>query len=215
MISFENKKLSFAAFTGAVIALFAITWAASAKTAAGGTHVTVAKHRSVTISAFHRPFKPNRAQRAQRRAIARMIKRSPRASIASSAKVKHSRAVKIEGYPDSVWIAPADDGSVCTFIPDPVDGWGAGCATPEELLSGNAVTMLGGAPGTVLAQDAIVAIVIPDGGEPPTVQRSDGSVSVMNVDLNVAAAVLPSGALVRSGRASVAIPDPQPSNLSP
>lgn len=217
MKAFTQKKLHLIALAiaaGAMLAIVAV-WSASAEPSAGGEKTVVAAEKKVVISAFRKPFKPTRAQRKQRRAIARQVKRSPRRSIAATANVRRARAVAVEGYGASVWILPGDDGSVCTFIPDPVDGWGAGCATAEELAAGHAMTMLGGAPGTPLGDSAIVAVVVPDGYEEPTVRRPDGSLSVLTATSNVAAAVVPPGALVRSGRASMTVPDPQSSALSP
>lgn len=215
MISSKRKTLVALTAAGALIAVFAVVWAASANPSISDPRPVISSKQTASVSAFRRPFKPNSAQRSQRRAIKRMIKRSPRASIAYKADVRRSRSVPVDGYAASVWIAPSEDGSVCTFIPDPVDGWGAGCATAEEVAAGQAMTLLGGAPGTVLADSAIVAIVVPDGAASPSVRRPDGGVSTLRVDQNVAAAVVPPGALVRSGRASISVPDQQPSALSP
>jgi hypothetical protein len=214
----KSKQLAVAVVAAVAIVAVVTVWSASAEqtpAGAAGAEASATGKQKAVVSAFRKPFKPTRAQRAQRRKVARMVKRSPRSSIAATADARRARAVAVAGYAASVWILPAEDGSVCTFIPDPLDGWGAGCATAEELASGHAMTMLGGAPGTPLGDSAIVAVVVPDGYEEPTVRRPDGSLSVLTATSNVAAAVVQPGVLVRSGRASITVPDPKSSDLSP
>lgn len=204
------------AVSGAAALLLGVVWAASATPSQDGVTTSAKRHQTVRVSAFKKKFTPTRAQRAQRRGIRRQVKRSPRTSIASTAMISRSRPAPISGWAASAWIAPAADGSVCTFIPDPLDGWGASCATASEVAAGSAMTLLGGAPSGPLANAAIVAVVVPDGGQSPIVEQPNGSVVALDVSSNVAAAVVSPGALVRSGRAAITVPDPQlPEGLSP
>lgn len=214
-MSIRKQVRTAVALVGSAVIVFGAVWAASASPSEDQPRVAVNNAPTAKISAFKRKFTPTRAQRVQRRAIKRQIRRSPRTSIAASADSSRSRPVPVAGFDASVWIMPADDGAVCTFIPDPVDGWGASCATAEEVADGSAVTLLGGWSTGPLADAAIVAVVVPDRSEGPTLERPDGSVAAIDVNSNVAAAVVPPGALVRSGRVTVTVPNSPPSNCSP
>lgn len=88
--------------------------------------------------------------------------------------------------------------SVCVVIPDPVDGYGAGCNTTSNVLNGEATTVLksvadGAAPATVVS-------VVRDGGQAPQVSRADGTSAALTVKGNVAAAQLASSDTVTAGK---------------
>jgi hypothetical protein len=115
---------------------------------------------------------------------------------AGEADFSLARAAPIAGSTADAWIAPAGNG-VCTYLPDPVDGYGAGCATIGEVDEGKAVSVLF---GDVHNGGVIFAAVIADGGPAPRVVHSDGSVWPLPVHSNVAAALLqPSDKVQMSG----------------
>lgn len=111
-----------------------------------------------------------------------------------------ARAAPVAGGSSNVWIAPSG-GDVCTFIPDPVDGYGASCAPIAAIKAGKAVTVLGGTPDTP-AESVIVAVLVPDGAAPPVVVV-DGQTSTLKVTGNVAAARLPATAQVKTAAVSL------------
>jgi hypothetical protein len=110
-----------------------------------------------------------------------------------------ARAAPIAGSSADAWIAPAGNG-VCTYLPDPVDGYGAGCSTIGEVKKGKAVSILfGDVPGGAVMFSAVVA----DGGSEPRVIHSDGSVSLLAVRSNVAAGLLQSSDTVQTSGATI------------
>jgi hypothetical protein len=118
---------------------------------------------------------------------------------AGDADFSLARAAPIAGSSANVWIAPAGNG-VCTYLPDPVDGYGAGCATISEVREGNAVSvLLGDLPNGAVMFAAVVA----DGGPEPRVIHRDGSVSSLVVRSNVAAGLLQPSDKVQTGGAAV------------
>lgn len=103
-----------------------------------------------------------------------------------------ARPAPIAGSSDRAWIAPAGD-EVCLFVPDPVDGYGATCSSTNDIAAGRAIAILAGAPGE--GSRAVVAALVPDGGQAPTI--ADGnSQAMMTVADNVAAATVSSSARV-------------------
>jgi hypothetical protein len=106
----------------------------------------------------------------------------------------------IAGASSQVWIAPSD-GAVCTYIPDPVDGWGGTCATLSTVEAGEAFSILGG-PNDDIGDTAIVAVVVADGGAAPTVV-ANGVTTALAVQNNVAAALVPTTDTLNVGRRSI------------
>lgn len=103
-----------------------------------------------------------------------------------------ARPAPIAGSPNRAWIAPAGN-EVCLFVPDPVDGYGATCSSTSDIAAGRAIAILAGAPGD--ESRAVVAALVPDGGQAPTI--TDGKTqTAMTVADNVAAATVSSSAKV-------------------
>jgi hypothetical protein len=109
-----------------------------------------------------------------------------------SADLELARVAPIAGTQADAWIAPAGNG-ICTYLPDPVDGYGAGCSTLTEIEAGTAYAVLF---GDLPKEEVMFAAVVPDGAAAPSVQLADGSVETLGVHSNVAAAILPSTATV-------------------
>jgi hypothetical protein len=100
-----------------------------------------------------------------------------------------ARAVPVAGWSAEAWIAPAGDGA-CIYLPDPVDGYGSGCSTLEQIDAGKAYSVLFG--GGLPQGKVMIAFLVPDGGEAPRVVHSDGSVTSLAVRSNLAAGLLSS-----------------------
>jgi len=97
-----------------------------------------------------------------------------------------ARVTTIAGSRADAWIAPAGNG-VCVYLPDPVDGYGAGCSTLDQVDEGKAFSILFGD----LPHGAVMlAVVVADGVAAPRVVHSDGSVTSLAVHSNVAAGLL-------------------------
>src|SRR4051812_30790818 len=122
-------KRSTTALCLGLLLVFASVGIASA-TSAG--HRAGKKH-AMRISAFHRPFHATRAQRAQRAEIRREFRHAPSDSAVASTVYDTARTVTIPGTGTDVWIAPDDNGGVCTFIDDPLGGYGSACNTPDVI----------------------------------------------------------------------------------
>ncbi|MBJ7353792.1 MAG: hypothetical protein JHC98_03120 [Thermoleophilaceae bacterium] len=159
------------------------------------------------VSVLKQPFQPTRRQRRELLKLRRQVAKSPHASIASTASVPDARPIELpEGLGDA-WVSMADDGAVCTFIPDPLGGYGSSCATQEDLRTGGAVTVLGGAGQ--LNNKAIAVIVVPDGGQDPVVTEPDGRQEHPQVD-GIGATVVPERSRVSVGAVSLEIPEFDP-----
>lgn len=112
----------------------------------------------------------------------------------------HSSA--ISGSTDKAWIAPSG-GDVCTYLRDPANGWGGGCYSLSSVQAGDAYTILGGGVSGDLGNDVVVAVVVPEGNSAPQVVAPDGKVTTLSVAGNVAAAVVPSDDVLKTGGISV------------
>lgn len=167
----------------------------------------------VKVSALERPFTPTARHRRELSQLRRQISKSPMASIAATASVPDARPVALpEGLGDA-WISLANDGAICTFIPDPLGGYGSSCSTQTDLRAGGAVTVLGGAGQ--LNNEAIAVMVVPDGGQDPVVTEPDGSQDLPPVD-GIGATVVQESSRVTIGGVSIEIPEFDPRcSLSP
>jgi hypothetical protein len=195
----EMKLRTFAGLMLSVsILLAAVIGVAGART--GGSTATTP---TMKIGALGRPFSPTSKQRRELAALRRQISRSPRATIASTANAPDARPVPLPEGLDDAWVSEADDGAICTFIPDPLGGYGASCTTQADLRLGGAVTVLGGAGR--LKHQAVVVMVVPDGGQDPVVTEPDGTQRHQDVD-GIGAAILPESARVTIGGVSLEIP---------
>jgi hypothetical protein len=173
---------------------------------AGGERATSARHARLAV--FDRPFHASRAQLRERAEIHREFRRAPRGTAVASAAIDGSRPVAIDGTSAEAWIAPAADGGVCTFIPDPLGGYGSACASPDSIAAGHAMTTLIVGQGGPLAGQAIVVIVEPDAAHAPTVHRPDGTTTHLALANNVATGILQPGDQVSSGVSTIEIPRP-------
>jgi hypothetical protein len=106
-----------------------------------------------------------------------------------------ARAAPIAGSSADAWIAPAGDG-VCIYLPDPVDGYGAGCSTVTQIDEGRGFSVLF---GDLPEGGVMIAVLVPDGAAPPKVTHGDGSVTTLTVHSNLAAAVLQRTDVVDTG----------------
>jgi hypothetical protein len=177
---------------------------ASATSAHGGA----AKKPHARISAFHRPFHPTRNQRAQRTEIRREFRQAPRESAVASTAYDSARTVTIPDTETDVWIAPDDGGGVCTFIADPLNGYGSACHTSEVIANGQAATMLIVGEGDPLSGKALVAIVEPDGAAPPTVRAPNGATRELPLEGNLATGLVNPGDTLESNGNEIVVPQP-------
>jgi len=112
-----------------------------------------------------------------------------------------ARAVAIAGANADAWIAPAGDG-VCIYLPDPVDGYGAGCSTLAQIGRGSGFSVLF---GDVPHDGVMFAVLVADGAASPRVRHGDGSVTSLAVRSNLAAAVLEPTDTVEIGDTTVSL----------
>lgn len=158
------------------------------------------------VSLLKAKFKPTRAERKRLRTIGRLVKRSPRGSLVARARVANARPVRRAVGLGDAWIAPAADGSICTFIPDPLGGYASSCATQDDLRAGGSITAVGAGPGRNADAEAHVVVVIPDGAPNPTAVSPDGEQSEIPIDANAGAATVGLGTTIRAGGKRLTIP---------
>lgn len=163
---------------------------------------------AVRLSAFDRPFRATRVQRAQRSEIRREFRQAPRGSAVASAVFDTARPVTIPGTQTNAWIAPDGGGGACTFIDDPLGGYGSSCATPDVIGNGQAATILVVGDGSPLAGKALVALVEPDGAAAPVVHRADGSTDALPVSNNLATGLVSPGDTISSAGNQMVVPKP-------
>ena len=118
-----------------------------------------------------------------------------------AADFSSARPAPISGRSGRVWIAPSGN-NVCTYIPDPVNGWGGGCYPVGTVEAGEAYSILGGPSGS-LGNDVIVAVVIADGRPAPEVVAPDGTSTPLAVISNVAAALVPADDSLKVGTKTI------------
>lgn len=126
----------------------------------------------VRVSSLTEPFEPTTAQRRDLRKLRSQLRRAHTASMATSVAIPDARPVALPEGLGTAWVASAPDGGVCTFIPDPLGGFGSSCATQADLRAGGSITVLGGAGE--LSDQAIAVLVVPDGGPTPVVTSPNG-----------------------------------------
>lgn len=163
-------------------------------------------HSSAKTSVLGTRFAPTKKQARQLRRISRLVKAAPKASIAATADVSSSRPVALPTGRGDAWITPASDGSVCTFISDPLGGYGSSCASQADLLAGGAITVVGGSPTAPNPGELVAVIVIPDGGAAPTVQSPSGETDALMVSSNTASTVVASGSQIVAGKVVLTLP---------
>jgi hypothetical protein len=176
--------------------------------ATSGQHGANKHAHPMRISALHRPFHPTRIQRAQLRELRREFRPAPRNSAVASTVYDAARTVTIPGTTTDVWIAPDENGGVCTFIDDPLGGYGSACHTADVIASGRAVTMVLVGDDSELSGKALVAMVEPDGAVPPTVRTKDGTTRELPIQANVATAVVDPGETISANGNDTVVPQP-------
>lgn len=108
----------------------------------------------------------------------------------SSASFANAQPVPISGSDARAWLVPAAN-RVCAFIPDPVDGYGAGCVTLEDIRAGHGFSLLSN-------EDRVLALAyVPVGDLAPTVEANGKQVD-FKLTGNAAAGVLPPGSTISS-----------------
>lgn len=124
--------------------------------------------------------------------VAKIEKSFASATSGPISRVDYRRAqpVPIEGSTSTAWIAPAGD-HVCAFIPDPVDGYGAGCVTVTDIELGRGYSFLHD------DVQAYTLIYVLDGDDAPKVESKRG-VEELKPSVNAVAAHLPIDSAVRS-----------------
>lgn len=159
--------------------------------------------RPPKISALESPAHLTRRQRRDLVRLRRHLRRTPGRAIAASADPVAAHPVDLpEGLGDA-WVTKADDGAVCTFIPDPLGGYASSCATTEDLQHGGAITALGGA-GT-LDGEAVAVLVVVDGAGTPVITSPDGQQSYAQID-GLGATLLEEESSIEIGNTSMTVP---------
>jgi hypothetical protein len=180
--------------------LVAIIGAATAQT----VEPRLKHQRPVTVSALKQSFHPTRRQKRELRRLRTQIRKSPSTTIASTAAAEDAHPVALPEDLGDAWVTLADDGAVCTFIPDPLGGYGSSCATQSDLQAGGAITVLGGAGQ--LRDEAVAVLVVPDGGQTPVVTDPNGSTEEQPTD-GLGAALVAEESSIAVGGVEVTIPD--------
>lgn len=158
----------------------------------------------VRVSSLTEPFEPTRAQREDLDTLRAQLLRADPASTASSVEIPDARPVRLPGGLGTAWVASAPDGGVCTFIPDPLGGFGSSCATQADLSTGGSITVLGGAGK--LSEEVVAVLVVPDGGATPVVTTPDGTRRSEPVP-GVGATLVPVKSRVAIGGVSLTVPE--------
>lgn len=168
-----------------------------------GAGVESKREAPVRVSSLTEPFSPTSAQRYELRRLRQQLRRANAASIASTIEIPNARPVPLPNDLGTAWVASAPDGGVCTFIPDPLGGFGSSCATQADLRSGGAITVLGGAGE--LNDQAVAVLVVPDGGPTPVVTSPDGTQRAEPVP-GVGATLVPEESRLRICGVSLRVP---------
>ena len=113
------------------------------------------------------------------------------------AEVDFSRAqpVEIQNSTATAWIAPAGD-HVCAFIPDPVDGYGAGCVTVTDIELGRGFSLLHD------DVQAYVLIYVLAGDEPPSIATQRGS-ELLKTTVNAVAVHTSTDSTIKSAHGEI------------
>src|SRR5262249_27782156 len=117
-----------------------------------------------------------------------------------TADFSQAKAVSVPGSTARVWIVPAGD-KACIVIADPTGGYGGSCNSLADIVADRAIGALGPIPDRQSPQ-TVVAVIVPDGGTPPSVRSANGAEQTLSVDNNVAATEV----AANSG-ASIEMPD--------
>jgi hypothetical protein len=84
-----------------------------------------------------------------------------------------ARGVPIRGSSQDAWLVPSGD-EICIVLPDPLDGFGATCQTLSAIRDGKGVLIITPPAGSG-DQTAVVAEIVPDGVDAPSLETPQGS----------------------------------------
>lgn len=115
---------------------------------------------------------------------------------AARADFESARIVPMAGGKTPAWIAPSGE-RVCVYIPDPVDGFGAGCVTLQDIREGHGFSFLGS------SRRSYVVALVPDGDPAPTVSSKSDPQAQMKTTGNASAGLLPGDAVIRTANATI------------
>lgn len=115
---------------------------------------------------------------------------------AARADFENARAVPIAGGDAPAWIAPSGD-RVCVYIPDPTDGFGAGCVTIQDIREGHGFSFLGS------SRESYVVALVPEGDPAPTVTSESEPAARMQTTGNASAGLLPGDAVITTANATI------------
>lgn len=127
-------------------------------------------------------------------------------SAIAKADFSKARVVSMAGTDAPAWIAPAGD-HVCVFIPDPVDGFGAGCVTLQEIRDGHGFSFLGG------SRETYVVALVPEGDDAPSVSSTSDSGARLTTTGNASGGLLPNDAVIRTSNATISLESLQQPSL--
>jgi hypothetical protein len=108
-----------------------------------------------------------------------------------TADFSHAVSAPIAGSTRLAWLVPSGD-QACLVLPDPAGGFGASCSSLSQIAAGHGFVVLGPPAGSSDAT-ATVAVMVPRGGTTPEIVSASGAVTRLEVQGNVAAAVVPVG----------------------
>jgi hypothetical protein len=194
--------------TGAAAAIGIVTFAGGIAFAASQQHPTTTDTGSApsvadVISAFRTAPLTSASDIATKEDLKRQFNQgTDQGNPLGMADFSAARPVPIAGTQWQVWIAPSGN-EVCTYIPDPVNGWGGSCSSLASVEAGDAYTILGGGSAAALGENVIVAVIVADGQEAPRIVDPNGANSPIAVHSNVAAALVPASSSLKLGTQSI------------
>lgn len=115
---------------------------------------------------------------------------------AARADFESARVVPMFGGDAPAWIAPSGD-RVCIYIPDPTDGFGAGCVTLKDIREGHGFSFLGS------SRESYVVALVPEGDSAPKVASDSEPDARMTTTGNASAGLLPSDAVITTANATI------------
>lgn len=185
------------------VALAVVVGVASSAFGFGGPRATFsdasARPATETISHAFASFgqKPSSAEDLAQLNDVRTAFADPQSSNpAARADFASARAVPIANAAKSAWLAPSGD-RVCVYIPDPVDGFGAGCLTLEDIHTGHGFSFLGS------SRSSYVVALVPDGDPVPEVTSARDPDAKLATTGNASAGLLPGDAIIRTAHATI------------
>lgn len=126
---------------------------------------------------------------AELRELKSQFATAPPGSPISATDFTLARVVPIGGSDEDAWIAPSGE-HICIFIPDPVDGYGAGCVTTDDIADGHGFSFLSG------AKNARIVALLPQGDSEPKVSSKTAPDADLQVTGNASAGILPTDAVI-------------------